>query len=41
MKVSHPDIADCSYDVPAADVDAWIEQGWIAEKAPKKDPLDK
>lgn len=28
VTVYHPTIADVSTDVPAKDVDRWVEQGW-------------
>jgi hypothetical protein len=32
----HPTFADTAAEVPAADVDAWVEQGWRKTK-PKTD----
>ena len=40
MKLNHPTLPDVTRDVPADQVDAWLEQGWIDPDAPAADLVD-
>lgn len=40
MKLNHPTLPDVTRDVPADQVEAWLEQGWIDPDAPAADIVD-